>query len=130
MHGRFAQQREGRGPVRLPAEFEQGNLGIAVGEQHQLDFADLAGFYCTDQRKMTRFEALHEAHEAGHASPPDLFHRGAGAGDVLGQRLFAEDRLARARSRDHQLRVGTGRRRDDDRVDFGVGQGAFAVMHG
>ena len=93
--------------------------GVAAGDPHEVDRADHATGDGVAHRAVGRIEPAVE---------PDL-QPGAGGGDggegpvdlgqVEGDRLLAEDRLAGAGGGDEQVDMGVGARADRDRVELG-----------
>jgi hypothetical protein len=101
---------------------DRRNLGVAAGDDHLAQIADLAGA----DRLLDRVEgwivAPVEADLDRHAQGPDLVPAGVDLGDVEVDRLLAQDRLAGPGRGGDQLDVRVRGRGDQDGLDRRIGQ--------
>ncbi len=108
-------------------ERRTGRVAADAFERHWA--ADLTFAYRFECVAVARVEAAHEAHLQQDAGAFECVQYGMRVGKRQCQRFFAEDgsELARSRSGDEHLGVGTGRRRDDYGVDVGQGQDGLGL---
>src|SRR6185436_18767137 len=98
---------------------------VAAGDHHLLDRADFARVEPALERAEARVEAAIEAAEHRHPGPAHLGEAGVDFLQAEVDRLLAEDRLAGLRRGNGEARVRIGRRGDEHRADFRIGEGLF-----
>ncbi len=110
--------------------FDRRRSRIAARDRQQFEAADAAVADLALEQREIRVEAAIETDHQRHAAFLSDGNARLGPAAVEVVRLFAEHRLAGARSRFDQVGVRVGRAGDDDRVDRGVGQRRGPIADG
>jgi hypothetical protein len=101
---------------------ERRRRGIAAGDAHEVRLADRAGGDGVAHGGVRRVEAPVEADLERDPGRLDGGERAVDLVEVERHRLLAQDRLARRRGGDDEIRVRGGARADGDGVDLRGGQ--------